>query len=43
MAKLTKDDILKAVEENYQQALKDSDYFKRLEGWLKQLCEENGI
>ena len=34
---------LKAVEENYQQALEDGNYFKRLEKWLITLCLENGL
>lgn len=34
---------LEAVENNYQWALEDGNYFKRLEKWLINLCKENGL
>lgn len=44
--KLTPEDYysrLEAIENNYQWALKDSNFFQRLEDWLKQLCETNNL
>lgn len=44
--KLTPEDYysrLEAIENNYQWALKDSNYFKRMENWLLNLCKENNI
>lgn len=44
--KLTPEDYysrLEAVENNYAWALKDSDYFKRMENWLESFCELNQL
>lgn len=44
--KLTPEDYysrLEAVENNYQWALKDSDYFKRMENWLNDFCKLNEL
>ena len=34
---------LEFVENNYKRALQDSDYFKRLEKWLSELCKQNNL